>query len=75
MTDQDNLRDRMRGVIDRALSAWLTLDDALDSAVKGSEEDFVAQAIIDEFGLTMEERQIFGQSEESRVVGKWEPRE
>ena len=53
MTDQDNLRDRLSDVIDRALSAWMTVDDALDGTDEGSEQDFVAQAIIDEFGLTV----------------------
>ena len=53
MTDQDNLRGRLSDVIDRALSAWMTVDDALDGPVEGSEEDFVAQAIIDDLGLTV----------------------
>ena len=53
MTDQDNLRDRLSDVIDRALSAWMTVDAALDGPVEGSEEDFVAQAIIDDLGLTV----------------------
>ena len=78
MTDRDNLRDRLSDVIDRALSAWMTVDDALDGPVEGSEEDFVAQAIIDEFGLAVEAGHITGQGYGlpgvigKRVVGKWE---
>ena len=79
MTDQDNLRDRLSDVIDRALSAWMTVDDALDGPVEGSEEDFVAQAIIDDLGLTVESRLteygIDDPGYEYRVVGKWEAEE
>ena len=79
MTSQDELRDRLSDVIDRALSAWMTVDDALDGPVEGSEEDFVAQAIIDDLGLTVESRLteygIDDPGYEYRVVGKWEAEE
>ena len=73
MTDQDNLRDRLSDVIDRALSAWMTVDDALDGPVEGSEEDFVAQAIIDDLGLTVEANAaVEGPRPMRRVIGEWE---
>ena len=76
MTDQDNLRDRLSDVIDRALSAWMTVDDALDGTDEGSEQDFVAQAVIDEYGLTVETVggfvSVAGNHDARRVVGKWE---
>ena len=76
MTSQDELRDRLSDVIDRALSAWMTVDDALDGTDEGSEQDFVAQAVIDEFGLTVEERidepGKRGINPVRRIVGEWE---
>ena len=73
MTDQDNLRGRLSDVIDRALSAWMTVDDALDGPVEGSEEDFVAQAIIDDLGLTVEANAaVEGPRPMRRVIGEWE---
>ena len=73
MTDQDNLRDRLSNVIDRALSAWMTVDDALDGPVEGSEEDFVAQAIIDDLGLAVEANAaVEGPRPMRRVIGEWE---
>ncbi|MFE1082461.1 hypothetical protein [Brevibacterium sediminis] len=68
MTDQDNLRDRIAEVISSATTGWVRDEYVTDL----SEGDYIAQAIIDEFGMTVEERHIFGQAEESRVVGKWE---
>ena len=61
----DELRDRMAKIIDSALVAWNT-----DMDTRDSEGEYVAQAIIDEFGLTVETGQ-FGVAMK-RVVGKWE---
>ena len=55
MTDQDNLRDRIKRLVDET-------DDG----------DSAAQAIIDEFGLTVEECPCVFDCKETRVVGKWE---
>ena len=71
MTDQDELRDRIMEPI------WQNTMLTTEGAKR------VAQAIIDEFGLTVEERNNGETSEntdgmeatyaiESRVVGKWE---
>ena len=84
MTDQDNLRARLSDVIDRALYAWPTVDDALDGTVEGAEEDFVAQAIIDELGLTNEwsfrfegkdSRYPLNRAEDLRTIGLYGPLE
>ena len=73
MSDQDELRARMDRVIDKALDEWNT------SGAGGiSDSNYVAQAIIDEFGLTVETGHITGQGYGlpgvigKRVVGKWE---
>ena len=64
MTDQDNLRDRIEEVIWKrtALPTEITM--------------LVAQAIIDEFGLTVETRLTeFGIDDpgyQQRVIGEWE---
>lgn len=61
MTDQDNLRDRIKRLVDET-------DDG----------DSAAQAIIDEFGLTVETMTLGGMREAgapfttTRIVGKWE---
>ena len=78
MTSQDELRDRIAEFIDAALVAWNT-----DMDTQGSEGEYAAQAIIDEFGLTLElkaERNMtaadpFEFDHTQRIVGKWEPRE
>ncbi|WP_181275991.1 hypothetical protein [Brevibacterium oceani] len=61
MSDVDNLRDRIADIL-----------EALDGRDFGQ----VAQAIIDEFGLTVEERidepGKRGINPVQRVVGKWE---
>ena len=77
MTSQDELRDRIAEFIDAALVAWNT-----DMDTQYSEGEYVAQAIIDEFGLTVEIEPGHDPREcgcssraypaESRVVGKWE---
>lgn len=63
MADHDNLRDR--------------IEDALRDGVGLSWQN-KAQAIIDEFGLTVEERLTeFGIDDpgyQQRVIGKWEER-
>ena len=75
MTSQDNLRDRMAEVLSRTYTsgpAKVVLEDIA-----------AAQAIIDEFGLTLElkaERNMtaadpFEFDHTQRIVGKWEPRE
>ena len=60
MTSQDNLRDRIADVIVR----------------KGRTGNSAAQAIIDEFGLTVETVggfvSVAGNHDARRVVGKWE---
>lgn len=66
MTDQDNLRDRIETVLDRFTGeSWEHHHQA------------AAQAIIDDLGLTVEERKEFGYAgrvtrpAQSRIVGKW----
>ena len=57
MTSQDNLRDRIADVIVR----------------KGRTGNSAAQAIIDEFGLTMEANAaVEGPRPMRRVIGEWE---
>ena len=67
----DELRDRMAKIIDSALVAWNT-----DMDTRDSEGEYVAQAIIDEFGLTVETVggfvSVAGKHDARRVVGKWE---
>lgn len=67
----DNLRGRVADVISHALDTW--------EPFGGTTEDiFVAQAIIDDLGLTVEEGHITGQGYGlpgvigKRIVGKWE---
>lgn len=82
MSNQNELRGRMRSTIDRALDQWMNSTDATDT-----EGDFVAQAIIDEFGLayvtadeylkhgfdtTLDEGGTVVIVDGRRVVGKWE---
>ena len=67
----DELRDRMAKIIESALVAWNT-----DMDTRDSEGEYVAQAIIDEFGLTVETVggfvSVAGIHDARRVVGKWE---
>ena len=69
MTSQDELRDRITDLIERG--------ETLSREGSGH----VAQAIIDEFGLTVETGHITGQGYGlpgvigKRVVGKWERNE
>lgn len=82
MTDQDNLRDRMAEAMWRedaavvlsepySLPPFYELDPHEQQAYRRS-----AQAIIDEFGLTVEERidepGKRGINPVQRVIGKWE---
>ena len=64
MTDQDNLRDRIAKLIHEGETL----------SMEGS--GYVAQAIIDEFGLTVETVggfvSVAGNHDARRVVGKWE---
>ena len=62
-----DLRDRLSGVIDRALSAWMTVDDALDGTDEGSEQDFVAQAVIDQLRTDEAIERV------AQAIGEWEP--
>ena len=74
MTDQDNLQDRMVRVLSRVDDEAAARDDGAD--VASTRE--LAQAIIDEFGLTVEASMFGGRIDEgapykaARVVGKWE---
>lgn len=63
MTDQDNLRDRIAECQRQVLKRRALISDV-------DLPDYLAQAIIDEFGLTVETGQ-FGVTMK-RVVGKWE---
>lgn len=69
MTDQDNLRNRIESIIEDK-----TYATAPDGFIAGTEE--AAQAIIDEFGLTVVERLTeFGIDDpgyQQRVIGEWE---
>lgn len=75
--DADTLRDRIAEIVNAALVAWNTDRDTQDS-----EGEYAAQAIIDEFGLTVEHSVVGHEVHEdgswttwpsqSRVVGKWE---
>lgn len=71
MTSQDELRGRIEQIIED--KTWVM---APDGFIAGTEE--AAQAIIDEFGLTVEEGHITGRGYGlpgvigKRVVGKWE---
>lgn len=73
MTDQDNLRNRLSKVVHTALCTWMGDPDA-----PGTPSEFAAQAIIDEFGMSVETGHITGQGYGlpgvigKRVVGKWE---
>lgn len=74
----DELRDRIAEIIERSLTVWMN-----DLSAGGAEADYAAQAVIDEFGLTVEERFVYAtdlaRDDEpvtddmaQRVVGKWE---
>lgn len=69
MTSQDELRNRIEQIIENKTYAM-----APDGFIAGTEES--AQAIIDKFGLTVEERidepGKRGINPVQRVVGKWE---
>lgn len=71
MSDQDELRDRIAEIIERSLTVWIN-----DLSAGGAEADYAAQAIIDEFGMQVEERidepGKRGINPVQRVVGKWE---
>lgn len=72
MTDQDSLRDRIASALEMADA------EASDGGFAIAMPDHAAQAIIDELGLTVEERLTeFGIDDpgyQQRVVGKWEER-
>ena len=77
----DNLRDRIADTIESAGLQWDTEFNAWmlgrpNSADPGPQPPRIAQAIIDEFGMTVEERLTeFGIDDpghQERVVGKWE---
>ena len=65
MTDQDNLRDRMAEVLSRTYTsgpAKVVLEDIA-----------AAQAIIDEFGLTVETHAAtHAKRTMTRIIGAWE---
>ena len=72
MTNEtEQLRDRIAEIVNAALVAWNT-----DMDTQYSEGEYVAQAIIDEFGLTVETVggfvSVAGNHDARRVVGKWE---
>lgn len=71
MTDQDNLRDSIESIIEDK-----TYATAPDGYIAGTEE--AAQAIIDEFGLTVETRVVHKKTLDRnvlerlrRVIGTW----
>ena len=75
----DELRDRMAKIIDSALVAWNT-----DMDTRDSEGEYVAQAIIDELGLTNEwsfrfegkdRRYSLNRAEDLRTIGLYGPLE
>ena len=70
MTDQDNLRDRITQVFYQVGNGALVL------SMSPNERNDLAQAIIDELGLTVETRidepGKRGINPVSRIVGKWE---
>jgi len=62
----DNLRDRIADIISHALDTWEPLAGA-------TEDTFVAQAIIDEFGLTIETHAAtHAKRTMTRITGAWE---
>ena len=79
MTSQDELRDRIAEIVNAALVAWNTDMDTQDS-----EGEYVAQAIIDELGLTNEwsfrfegkdRRYSLNRAEDLRTIGLYGPLE
>ena len=72
MSDHDNLRDRIAQIFYQVGNGVLVLN------MSPNERNDLAQAIIDEFGLTVETGHITGQGYGlpgvigKRVVGKWE---
>ena len=86
----DNLRDRIEDTIEAAYAQWEFEFEAHEDGNRayvdpGPKDAFVAQAIIDEFGLTMESRFVYAtdlaRDDEpvtddmaQRIVGKWEQR-
>lgn len=68
MTDQDNLRDMIAEVISSATTGWVRDEYVTDL----SEGDYIAQAIIDEFELTVEECPCAFDCKGTRLAGKWE---
>lgn len=68
-SDQDELRDRVAEVISSATTGWVRDEYVTDL----SEGDYIAQAIIDEFGMTMETNAaVEGPRPMRRVIGEWE---
>ena len=70
MTDQDNLRDRIEQIIDRAVDDWMN-----DPRINTRCNEHVAQAIVQEFGLRVEGQMgVDGEDPiwQGRVAGKWE---
>ena len=70
----DELRDRLSQIIDRGLYCWDS-----DTKTSMTDTEYVAQAIIDDLGLTVEEGYITGQGHGlpgvigNRIVGRWVP--
>src|SRR5699024_8766685 len=68
MTSQDELRDRMAEIVNAALGAWNS-----DRDTPYSEGEYTAQAIIDEFGLTVEAHAATHSSRTmTRIISTWE---
>ena len=68
MTDQDNLRNRIAEIVNAALDAWNT-----DMGTQDGESEYTAQAIIEEFGLTVETHAAtHAKRNMTRITGAWE---
>ena len=69
MTNEtEQLRDRIAEIVNAALVAWNTDMDTQDS-----EGEYTAQAIIDEFGLTVEAHAATHSARTmTRIIGEWE---
>lgn len=89
MTSDNELRDRIEDTIEAAYAQWEFEFEAHEDGNRayvdpGPKDAFIAQAIIDEFGMTVETEPGHDPREcgcssraypaESRVVGKWEQR-
>lgn len=67
MSDQDNLRDRIANLIEKLDNQQMIYDGKIASP------DDIAQAIIDEFGLTVETHAAtHAKRTMTRITGQWE---